>query len=105
MEYIMGKKLLDMPVNMKIVKMISTINECKGKQIIYKKQPKKTLEKLTEKSTLDFTLDSCENTVEGKEHAKDIFFNVTKPKTREEVSIVEFRDILKTVNNAYEDMK
>ena len=45
MEYIMGKKLLDMPVNMKIVKMISTINECKGKQIIYKKQPKKTLEK------------------------------------------------------------
>ena len=41
MEYIMGKKLLDMPVNMKIVKMISTINECKGKQIIYKKQPKK----------------------------------------------------------------
>lgn len=105
MEYIMGKKLLDMPVNMKIVKMISTINECKGKQIIYKKQPKKTLEKLTEKSTLDFTLDSCENTVDGKEHAKDIFFNVTKPKTREEVSIVEFRDILKTVNNAYEDMK
>ena len=32
MEYIMGKKLLDMPVNMKIVKMISTINECKGKK-------------------------------------------------------------------------
>ncbi|KMW25137.1 hypothetical protein HMPREF0977_01000 [Clostridium sp. 1_1_41A1FAA] len=30
---------------------------------------------------------------------------MTKPKTREEVSIVEFRDILKTVNNAYEDMK
>ena len=58
MEYIMGKKLLDMPVNMKIVKMISTINECKGKQIIYKKQPKKTLEKLTEKSkkVIDNTL-------------------------------------------------
>ena len=47
MEYIMGKKLLDMPVNMKIVKMISTINECKGKQIIYKKQPKKTTNKKT----------------------------------------------------------
>lgn len=44
------------------------------------KNNQKTLEKLTEKSTLDFTLDSCENTVEGKEHAKDIFFNVTKPK-------------------------
>ncbi len=80
MEYVMGKKLLDMPVNMKIVKMLSTINECKGQQIIYKKQPKETLEKLTEKATLDFTLDSCENSFESKEHAKDMFLNVTKPK-------------------------
>ncbi len=105
MEYIMGKKLLDMPVNMKIVKMLSIINECKGQQIIYKKQPKEVLENLTEKAALDFTIDSCENILLGGEDIRNIFLNETKPKTREQVSIMEFRDILKTVNSAYEDMK
>lgn len=105
MEYIMGKKLLDMPVNMKIVKMLSTINESKGQQIIYKKQPKEVLERLTENALIDFTIDSCENVFLEGEDLKKIFSGEVKPKTREEVSIVEFRDILKTVNNAYEDMK
>lgn len=105
MEYIMGKKLLDMPVNMKIVKMLSTINESKGQQTIYKKQPKEVLERLTENALIDFTIDSCENVFLEGEDLKKIFSGEVKPKTREEVSIVEFRDILKTVNNAYEDMK
>ena len=83
MEYIMGKKLLDMPVNMKIVKMISTINECKGKQIIYKKQPKKALEKLTEKSSIRFYyLTLVKILLKCKEHAKDIFLNVSKTKNK-----------------------
>ena len=71
MEYIIGKKLLDTPVNMKVVKMISIINECKGKQIVYKKQPKEVLEKLTEKAVLDFTIDSCESIIlKGEEIRK-----------------------------------
>lgn len=105
MEYIMGKKLLDMPVNMKIVKMLSIINECKGQQIIYKKQSKEVLENLMEKAALDFTIDSCDNNLLVEEDIRNIFLNEVKPKTREQVSIMEFRDILKTVNNAYEDMK
>ncbi|MGM9536633.1 MAG: Fic family protein [Intestinibacter sp.] len=105
MEYIMGKKLLDMPVNMKIVKMLSTINESKGQQIIYKKQPKDVLEKLTEDALLNFTIDSCENVFLEQDDFRKIFSGEVKPKTREEVSLVEFKDILKTVNNAYEDMK
>lgn len=104
MEYIMGKKLLDMPVNMKIVKMLSTINESKGQQIIYKKQPKEVLEKLTEDALLNFTIDSCENVFLEQDDFRKILSGELKPKTREEVSVVEFRDILKTVNNAYEDM-
>ncbi|MDY2735179.1 Fic family protein [Intestinibacter sp.] len=105
MEYIMGKKLLDMPVNMKIVKMLSAINESKGQQIIYKKQPKEVLEKLTEEALLNFTIDSCENVFLEQDDFRKIFSGELKPKTREEVSVVEFRDILKTVNNAYEDMR
>ena len=104
MEYIIGKKLLDTPVNMKVVKMISIINECKGKQIVYKKQPKEVLEKLTEKAVLDFTIDSCESIILKGEEIRNIFLNEVKPKTREQVSIMEFRDSLKTVNSAYEDM-
>ena len=105
MEYIMGKKLLDMPINMKIVKMLSIINECKGQQIIYKKQSKELMENLMEKAALDFTIDSCDNNLLVEEDIRNIFLNEVKPKTREQVSIMEFRDILKTVNNAYEDMK
>lgn len=105
MDYIIGKKLLDMPVDMKIVKMLSNINENKGKQIIYKKQSKDALEKLTENALINFTIDSCENVFLEKEDLKNIFSGEMKPKTREEVSIVEFRDVLKTVNNAYEDMQ
>ena len=105
MEYIMGKKLLEMPVNMKVVKMLSTINENKGQQIIYKKQPKEILTRLTEEALLNFTVDSCENVFLEGEDLKKIFSGDVKPTTREEVSIVEFRDMLKTVNNAYYDMK
>ena len=105
MEYIIGNKLLDMPVNMKVVKMLSLINECKGQQIIYKKQPKEVLEKLTEKAALDFTIDSCESILLVGEDIRNIFLNEVKPKTREQVSIMEFRDILKTINRAYEDMR
>ena len=105
MEYIMGKKLLDMPVNMNIVKMLSIINEHKGRQVIYKKQSKETIETLKNKAMLDFTVDSCDNVFLSEEDLKNIFFNKTKPSSREEVSIVEFRDILKTVNNAYDDIK
>ena len=105
MEYIIGNKLLDMPVNMKVVKMLSLINECKGQQIIYKKQPKEVLEKLTEKAALDFTIDSCESILLVGEDIRNIFLNEVKPKTREQVSIMEFRDILKTINSAYEDMR
>ena len=105
MEYIMGKKLLEMPVNMKVVKMLSTINENKGQQIIYKKQPKEILTRLTEEALLNFTGDCCENVFLEGEDLKQIFSGDVKPTTREEVSIVEFRDMLKTVNNAYYDMK
>lgn len=105
MEYIMGKKLLDMPVNMNIVKMLSVINEYKGRQLIYKKQPKEVLENLADKAMLDFTIDSCNDVFLSDANLKKIFFNESKPSTREEVSIVEFRDILKIANNAYDDMK
>lgn len=104
MEYVIGKKLLDMPVDMKIVKMLSIINECKGQQIIYKKQPKELLEKLTQKAMLDFTIDSCKEVSANKEDIEKIFDKMT-PTSRDEVNIMEFRDILKTVNNAYEDIK
>ncbi|MGN1032872.1 MAG: Fic family protein, partial [Intestinibacter sp.] len=61
-------------------------------------------EGLKENALINFTADSCENVFLEWDDLRKIFSGEVKPKTREEVSIVEFKDILKTVNNAYEDM-
>ena len=48
MEYTMGTKLTNISVDMNIVKKLCKINEYKGEQIIYKKQPKSVIIDMTD---------------------------------------------------------
>lgn len=105
MGYIIGHDLFKMPVEMKNVVMLSKINEYKGQQIIYKKRSKEILSNLNERALLEFTYDSCSDLTIKKNEIKKIFLNEESPSTRDEISVLEFKDILKTVNNAYNDIK
>ena len=52
MEFTKKSKLKNMYVNMNVARMLSKINEYKGRQLLYKKQPKEILENLEKKSIL-----------------------------------------------------
>ena len=58
MEYTMGTKLVNISLEMKIVKMLCKINEYKGQQILYKKQPKNVVSKTTDEAISNFVYDT-----------------------------------------------
>lgn len=106
MYFMREKQLRNMAVSMNIVKTLSQINEYKGKQVIYKKQPKDVLERLSKDTILNFSTIRSNNVSldTDKENLDKIVNNETTPKTREEIDIVECRDLVNTVNSAYEDI-
>lgn len=106
MEYTMGTKLTNISLDMNIVKKLCRINEYKGEQIIYKKQPKITVVEMTDDAIFKFVYDTyVDNFTHGKENLIKLINNEVLPQSREEIGVVEFRDVVKTVNSAYEDIK
>ncbi len=106
MEYTMGKKLADISLDMNIIKMLCKINEYKGEQIIYKKQSKNMVSTITEEAITKFVYDTyVDNFPVEQENLIKLINNEIAPHSREEISVVEFRDVIKTVNSAYEDIK
>lgn len=106
MEYTMGAKLINISLDMNIIKMLCKVNEYKGEQIIYKKQPKNIMLSATDNAITKFVYDTyIENFSGGNENLTKIINNEINPRSREEISVVEFRDVIKTVNSAYEDIK
>lgn len=106
MEYTMGTKLSNISLDMNIVKKLCRINEYKGEQIIYKKQPKITVVEMTDDAIFKFVYDTyVDNFTHGKENLIKLINNKVLPQSREEIGVVEFRDVVKTVNSAYEDIK
>ena len=106
MEYIMGKKLANISWDMNIIKTLCKINEYKGEQIIYKKQPKNMVSAITEEAITKFVYDThIDNFMGGEENLIKLINNEITPQSREEIAVVEFRDVIKTVNSAYEDIK
>lgn len=106
MEFTKKSKLKNMYVNMNVARMLSKINEYKGRQLLYKKQPKEILERLEKKSLVDCS----ESTYIGNQRDSSSFnlekliSNEVTPRSREELSIVEYRDVVKTINSAYESI-
>ena len=106
MEYIMDKKLANISWDMNIIKTLCKINEYKGEQIIYKKQSKNMVSTTTEEAITKFVYDThIDNFMGGEENLIKLINNEITPQSREEIAIVEFRDVIKTVNSAYEDIK
>ena len=106
MEYIMGKKLANISWDMNIIKTLCKINEYKGEQIIYKKQSKNMVWTITEEAITKFVYDThIDNFMGGEENLIKLINNEITPQSREEIAVVEFRDVIKTVNSAYEDIK
>lgn len=106
MEYIMGKKLANISWDMNIIKTLCKINEYKGEQIIYKKQSKNMVSTTTEEAITKFVYDThIDNFMGGEENLIKLINNEITPQSREEIAVVEFRDVIKTVNSAYEDIK
>ena len=106
MEYIMGKKLANISWDMNIIKTLCKINEYKGEQIIYKKQSKNMVSATTEEAITKFVYDThIDNFMGGEENLIKLINNEITPQSREEIAVVEFRDVIKTVNSAYEDIK
>ena len=106
MEYTMGMKLKNISLDMNIIKLLCKINEYKGQQIVYKKQPKNVVSRITDEAITKFVYDTyIENFSGGKENLTKLINNEINPMSREDISVLEFRDVIKTVNSAYEDVK
>lgn len=106
MEYTMGTKLANISVDMNIVKKLCKINEYKGEQIVYKKQPKNVVTLMTDNAILKFVYDTyIDSFLGGKENLVKLIHNEITPQSREDIGVVEFRDVIKTVNSAFEDIE
>lgn len=106
MEYTMGTKLSNISVDMNIVKKLCKINEYKGEQIVYKKQTRNTVNSMTNNAIFKFVYDTYINKFSGgEEYLIKLINNEISPHSREDIGVVEFRDVIKTVNSAYEDIK
>ncbi|RDY22541.1 cell filamentation protein Fic [Romboutsia maritimum] len=107
MSFLIENKVENIAVNMNIVKSLSKINEYKGRQILYKKQPKEILEKLSKVALLECIQDTPRESISDEyEIGLDrIISNKEIPKNRNEICVVEYRDVLKTINSGYEDIE
>ncbi|MCR1954760.1 Fic family protein [Clostridioides mangenotii] len=106
MNFMDKEVLLNARVSMKVVKTLSKINEYKGRQIVYKKQNKDILENLSETSLVECALSThIGKSTRKKEMDIEKLVNGEKiPSTEDEWSVVEYRDLVKTINSAYNTM-
>ncbi|MGL5084773.1 MAG: Fic family protein, partial [Clostridium sp.] len=99
-----NNKLDNMSLSMKLVRMLTTINEYKGKQDLYKKQSPQILNTLKDVAIIQSTESS--NRIEGiytsNKRLKELMNNSVEPRDRSESEIDGYRDVLNTVHSAYD---
>ncbi len=106
MNYIMDENISSVCIEMSNIRKLCKINEYKGEQIIYKKQPKNIVISMNDDAILKFVYDTYIDSFSGgSERLICLINNEISPSTREDINVVEFRDVIKTVNSAYEDTK
>ncbi len=91
-------------IPMRIVRLISKINEFKGQQNLYINQSPQILETLQKVSIVQST--KASNSIEGiiitDKRLQEIMKDSTRPKDRSEGEIAGYRDVLTTVHTSYE---
>lgn len=99
-----NNKLNYMALPMNLVRMLTSINEYKGKQDLYKKQSPQILNTLKEVAVIQSAESS--NRIEGiytsNKRLQEIMSNKVEPKDRSESEIAGYRDVLNTIHSAYE---
>lgn len=104
MKSIEKNKLRELAMPMYIVRLISSINEYKGKQDLYKQQSPQILNTLKEISVIQSTESS--NRIEGiytsNKRLSQLMSNKVEPKDRSESEIAGYRDVLNTIHSAYD---
>lgn len=106
MEYTMGTNMEIISIDMNSIKKLCEVNEYKGQQIIYKKQPKVIIEQMMDKAIVEFVYDAYIDEFNGdRETLLKLIKNEITPNSRENIGVIEFRDVIKTINSAYEDIQ
>lgn len=99
-----NNRLENIPVPMNIVRMLSAINEHKGKQDLYKQQSQQILQTLKDVAVIQSTESS--NRIEGiytsSKRFTDLMSSKVEPRDRSESEIAGYRDVLNTIHSAYD---
>lgn len=101
-----NNKLKNLTVPMRIVRLLSKINEYKGKQALYYQQSPQVLKILKEVAIIQST--KASNSIEGikinDRRLKDIINKKETLHNRSEEEIAGYRDVLDTIHTSYSDM-
>lgn len=99
-----NNRLNNLSLPMNIVRMLTTINEYKGKQDLYKKQSPQILNTLKDVAVIQSAESS--NRIEGiytsNKRLREIMDNKIEPRDRSESEIAGYRDVLNTVHSAFD---
>lgn len=99
-----NNKLNKITLPMNLVRMLTAINEYKGKQDLYKKQSPQILSTLKNVAIIQSTESS--NRIEGiytsNKRLQEIMNNKANPIDRSESEIAGYRDVLDTIHSAYD---
>ncbi|MEF9935127.1 MAG: Fic family protein [Clostridium sp.] len=99
-----NNKLSNIALPMNIVRMLTVINEYKGKQDLYIKQSPQVLKTLKEVAVIQSAESS--NRIEGiytsNKRLKEIMDNKIEPRDRSESEIAGYRDVLSTIHSDFE---
>lgn len=99
-----NERLNDLAFPMHTVRLISKINEFKGKQELYKQQSPQILNTLKNVAIIQST--KASNSIEGivitNQRLKGLMENKVDPMDRSEGEIAGYRDVLATIHSAYE---
>ena len=97
-------KLNKLALPMSIVRMLTTINEYKGKQALYKKQSPQMLDTLKDVAMVQSAESS--NRIEGiytsNKRLREIMDNKSEPRDGSESEIAGYRDVLNTIHSAFD---
>lgn len=99
-----NNKLNNLELPMNIVRMLTSINEYKGKQDLYKKQSPQIMDTLKEVAIVQSAESS--NRIEGiytsNKRLREIMNNKIEPRDRSESEIAGYRDVLNTVHSDFD---
>lgn len=99
-----NNKLNNLALPMNIVRMLTAINEYKGKQDLYKKQSPQILKTLKDVAVIKSVESS--NRIEGiytsNKRLREIMDEKIQPRDRRESEIAGYRDVLNTIHSAFD---